>query len=384
SNNRPFIERTDHHNNRSWNNDYNPNLLAQSQNDLYSNQSFDANRSQIYRSHPSMIVALPNESSNQPSRASSQLQANSLSSECHYDDRYENRTPQSSSIGSYTIPSVSKSTLTLPIEKMTTTTPLVSPYCLFNTNLTAAYSNEDNDFDREAFSTNEACGRRRSYGSNRFDPINFYDDCIDNDGNQNFGDNQSLRALYYSLDRHRRWSEGCESQVPYNDRDLVDSSSLLPIDLIDGANSSQILPSMRSNQSSIMNRSPKLWTKSSRSSLQPQPIPTSSSLIASDECNCDCQQCCRFGSMQESNQHPSRCPIFEREENTNSNRPRVSFGPSMMYPLSPQRTNYVSDSISIAPRDKKTSSQLTTELLPLDTQIPLQMMGDSALICRIC
>lgn len=106
----------DHHNNRSWNNDYNPNLLAQSQNDLYSNHSFDANRSQIYRSHPSMIVALPNESSNQPSRASSQLQANSLSSECHYDDRYENRTPQSSSIGSYTIPSVSKSTLTLPIE----------------------------------------------------------------------------------------------------------------------------------------------------------------------------------------------------------------------------------------------------------------------------
>lgn len=95
--------------------------------------------------------------------------------------------------------------------------------------------------------------------------------------------------------------------------------------------------------------------------------------------NCQCANCLsRNGAVNGGKPH----------------RPKVSFGPSMMYPMSPYDANYPGGSFGGGgsandlndPKSKANAppwSKLTTELLPLDTQIPLQMMSDNALVCNI-
>ena len=69
-------------------------------------------------------------------------------------------------------------------------------------------------------------------------------------------------------------------------------------------------------------------------------------------------------------------------------RPKVSFGPSQMY--GPEGSGPYDPNLPIDPskggvagKNSNPWNKLTTELLPLDTQIPLQMMSDSALVCNI-
>ncbi|KAH9397489.1 hypothetical protein TYRP_003808 [Tyrophagus putrescentiae] len=69
-------------------------------------------------------------------------------------------------------------------------------------------------------------------------------------------------------------------------------------------------------------------------------------------------------------------------------RPKVSFGPSQMYgpegsgpydPNLPPNLDPSKGGGGVAGKNSNPWNKLTTELLPLDTQIPLQMMSDSAL-----
>lgn len=64
-------------------------------------------------------------------------------------------------------------------------------------------------------------------------------------------------------------------------------------------------------------------------------------------------------------------------------RPKVSFGPMMMYDPNEPSDGPLFDSSWKSSANSKKNTRLTTELLPLDTQIPLQMMSDSAVVCNI-
>lgn len=71
------------------------------------------------------------------------------------------------------------------------------------------------------------------------------------------------------------------------------------------------------------------------------------------------------------------CQQYPGYQEYSKSRPRVSFGPMMMYP------NETDPMFELNKEKKKSQNKLTTELLPLDTHIPLQMMSDSALVCTI-
>ncbi|KAI2805010.1 hypothetical protein BLOT_003999, partial [Blomia tropicalis] len=105
-------------------------------------------------------------------------------------------------------------------------------------------------------------------------------------------------------------------------------------------------------------------------------------------------------SYQQSNQqyliktdnsnNPYYCDCLNCKQKYAKLRPKVSFGPSMMYPMEPQvdqsglfYPELPSDQMGKNKNANSPWSKLTTELLPLDTQIPLQMMSDSALVCNI-
>lgn len=115
---------------------------------------------------------------------------------------------------------------------------------------------------------------------------------------------------------------------------------------------------------------------------------------------CQCNQCCSMaapGSMPIPKSNFDRKALLNYEYGSSTpsialpstaptvpSKPRVSFGPLMTYPIMDDaETSYKQHLENLRKKEeKKTSSKLTTELLPLDTQIS-QMMGDSALICRI-
>ncbi|KAH9501461.1 Motile sperm domain-containing protein 2 [Dermatophagoides farinae] len=88
-------------------------------------------------------------------------------------------------------------------------------------------------------------------------------------------------------------------------------------------------------------------------------------------------------------------PPPPQPSSSSSSKPRVSFGPSFMYQMDQQQQQphpLLFDPMyeyeqqqqqQKKQRQRNKSSKLTTELLPLDTQLPLQMMGDSALILNL-
>lgn len=94
---------------------------------------------------------------------------------------------------------------------------------------------------------------------------------------------------------------------------------------------------------------------------------------------CECAQCRRAnltgydGTRTTTNPNYSMLPA-----NTKQARPKVSFGPLFMY-SNDTPGPYNSE---IKSSKNKKNNDLTTEMLPLDSQIPM-MMSDSAMICNI-
>ena len=196
-----------------------------------------------------------------------------------------------------------------------------------------------------------------------------------NNNNQQYSNNQAL--ISYNQ-RQRRWSDGIQSK--YFKPEFQDYEYFIS----------------ETDQASNMIKQQQNLARATATSLYLQALSTNTS--SSDKKtqyipNCTCNRCVRHTNIHK------------------LSRPKVSFGPSTMMqtmmldepPITTTTTNsdhimfnnnknnYPDDPFkqTIQPNAndiKKPApswSKLTTELLPLDTQIPLQMMSDSALVCNI-
>ncbi|KAH9419971.1 hypothetical protein DERP_001804, partial [Dermatophagoides pteronyssinus] len=102
---------------------------------------------------------------------------------------------------------------------------------------------------------------------------------------------------------------------------------------------------------------------------------------------CQCDHC--YYSQSNQNNYLNIKQQQQQQSSSSSSKPRVSFGPSLMYQMDTQQQQQ-SHPLLFDPmyeyeqqqkqqklqkkQQRNKSSRLTTELLPLDTQIPLQMM----------